>query len=78
MVKRGDGGLPEYRQDPEKFEAGTQNIAGVLGLGAAVEYLRSRDFAGLTEREADLARAFEADWEIYAASASREPMPVRR
>ena len=58
MVKRGDGGLPEYRQDPEKFEAGTQNIAGVLGLGAAVEYLRSRDFAGLTEREADLAESF--------------------
>ncbi|NNC76589.1 MAG: cysteine desulfurase [Woeseiaceae bacterium] len=30
-----------YNELPYKFEAGTPNIAGVVGLGAAVEYLQS-------------------------------------
>ncbi|RBP41425.1 SufS family cysteine desulfurase [Roseimicrobium gellanilyticum] len=30
-----------YNEPPEKFEAGTPDIAGVVGLGAAVEYLMS-------------------------------------
>ncbi len=30
-----------YNDPPEKFEAGTPDIAGVVGLGAAVEYLMS-------------------------------------
>jgi cysteine desulfurase/selenocysteine lyase len=30
-----------YNEHPEKFEAGTPDIAGVVGLGAAVEYLMS-------------------------------------
>jgi cysteine desulfurase / selenocysteine lyase len=28
-----------YQNSPEKFEAGTQDIAGVVGLGAAIDYL---------------------------------------
>lgn len=28
-----------YREAPEKFEAGTPDIAGVVGLGAAIDYL---------------------------------------
>lgn len=28
-----------YRQAPEKFEAGTPDIAGAVGLGAAIDYL---------------------------------------
>ncbi len=28
-----------YRRAPEKFEAGTPDIAGVIGLGAAIDYL---------------------------------------
>lgn len=28
-----------YLESPLKFEAGTQNIAGVIGLGAAIDYL---------------------------------------
>jgi cysteine desulfurase/selenocysteine lyase len=39
----------EYNQVPYKFEAGTPNIAGVVGFGAAVDYL-----AGI-DREAALA-----------------------
>ncbi len=38
-----------YNQVPYKFEAGTPNIAGVVGLGAAVDYLSTID------REAALA-----------------------
>lgn len=32
-------GYMELREVPTKFEAGTQNIAGVLGMGAAIDYL---------------------------------------
>ncbi|HBH78203.1 MAG TPA: cysteine desulfurase CsdA, partial [Nitrospira sp.] len=28
-----------YQGSPQKFEAGTPDIAGVIGLGAAVDYL---------------------------------------
>ncbi len=44
MVERGDGGRIVYRDDPGKYEAGTQNIAGALGLEAALDYLRAREF----------------------------------
>ena len=30
-----------YKQPPHKFEAGTPNIAGAIGLGAAVDYLEN-------------------------------------
>jgi cysteine desulfurase/selenocysteine lyase len=33
----------EYADLPNKFEAGTPHIAGVVGLGAAVDYLASLD-----------------------------------
>ncbi|MFU8895445.1 MAG: SufS family cysteine desulfurase [Gammaproteobacteria bacterium] len=33
-----------YNQLPWKFEAGTPNIAGAIGLGAAVDYLERLDF----------------------------------
>ena len=32
-------GYMELREVPVKFEAGTQNIAGVIGMGAAIDYL---------------------------------------
>lgn len=35
----------EYAPLPHKFEAGTPNIAGVIGLGAAIDYLQSLDMA---------------------------------
>jgi cysteine desulfurase/selenocysteine lyase len=40
-----------YNDPPHKFEAGTPNIAGVIGLGAAVDYLRALDMARIAERE---------------------------
>ncbi len=44
MVVKGDGNIISYREDPGKYEAGTQNIAGVLGLEAAIKYLERRKF----------------------------------
>jgi cysteine desulfurase/selenocysteine lyase len=39
---------------PNKFEAGTPHIAGAIGLGAAVDYLNSIDFAGAGVYESEL------------------------
>jgi cysteine desulfurase / selenocysteine lyase len=43
-----------YNVLPHKFEAGTPNIAGVVGFGAAVEYLRQFDMSAVTAHEEDL------------------------
>lgn len=40
-----------YNELPYKFEAGTPHIAGVIGLGAAVEWLKKQDRAALTRHE---------------------------
>jgi cysteine desulfurase / selenocysteine lyase len=39
---------------PHKFEAGTPNIAGVVGFGAAVDFLRRYDLAEIAAHEHDL------------------------
>jgi len=43
-----------YNIVPHKFEAGTPNIAGSVGLGAAVDYLTAMDFAAIGAYEQDL------------------------
>ena len=43
-----------YNALPHKFEAGTPNITGAIGLGAAVDYLSAIDFDALAEHEHDL------------------------
>ncbi len=43
-----------YNDIPHKFEAGTPNIAGGIGLGAAVDYLNKIDWESLHEHEQDL------------------------
>jgi cysteine desulfurase/selenocysteine lyase len=43
-----------YAPIPAKFEAGTPHVAGVVGLGAAVEYLSAVDWRQIAEHEADL------------------------
>ena len=40
-----------FQPAPIKFEAGTPNIAGVLGLGAAIDYLSKQDFDNLISKE---------------------------
>jgi SufS family cysteine desulfurase len=46
-----------YQAPPYRFEAGTPNIAGAVGLGAAVDYLTGIDRAGLVSAEDDLIRS---------------------
>jgi cysteine desulfurase/selenocysteine lyase len=43
-----------FNEAPHKFEAGTPNIAGVVGLGAAVDYLSSLGMAAIEAREQEL------------------------
>jgi len=43
-----------FEDIPNKFEAGTPNIAGGIGLGAAIDYLNQFDFNELTEYENEL------------------------
>jgi cysteine desulfurase/selenocysteine lyase len=40
-----------YNALPYKFEAGTPNISGAVGLGAAIEYLEGMDLAGAQAHE---------------------------
>jgi cysteine desulfurase/selenocysteine lyase len=43
-----------FREAPEKFEAGTPDIAGAIGLGAAVDYLDATGFDAIEEAEQKL------------------------
>ena len=54
MVEKGDTGIISYKTEPGKFEAGTQNIAGILGLEAAITYLKEQGFDSLVRYEAEL------------------------
>ncbi|BCA96681.1 cysteine desulfurase [Legionella antarctica] len=44
----------EYASLPQKFEAGTPNIAGAIGLGAAIDYLESLDLEAIAAYETHL------------------------
>ena len=49
-----------YKQPPQRFEAGTPDIAGVIGLGAALDYLTAAGLERIARHDADLA-AYAAD-----------------
>ena len=44
----------EFNELPYKFEAGTPNIAGVIGLGAAIEFIEQVGFDKIAQIENDL------------------------
>jgi cysteine desulfurase/selenocysteine lyase len=46
----------EYAPIPQKFEAGTPNIAGAIGLAAAIDYLGSLDLKAMMQYETELLR----------------------
>ncbi len=54
MISHVSFDLTEYAPVPFKFEAGTPNIAGAIGLGAAVDYLQSLNLNEVLEYEASL------------------------
>ncbi len=41
----------KFLPPPEKFEAGLQNYAGIIGCGAAVDYLNNVDISNIEEHE---------------------------
>jgi len=41
---------------PDKFEGGTQNLEGVIGLGAAIDYLQKIGFKNMQKNEKELIR----------------------
>lgn len=43
-----------FNDIPNKFEAGTPNIAGTIGLGVAIDYLNHLDFEGVRRHEQKL------------------------
>ena len=49
-----------YKDAPQKFEAGTPNIEGVIGLGAAAEYLMDLGMENIQAYEMEL-RAYFAE-----------------
>jgi len=59
----------DYAPPPHRFEAGTPHIVGVLGLGAALDYITELGIAAIQAHEADLlayasARIGELDEEV--------------
>jgi cysteine desulfurase / selenocysteine lyase len=44
-----------YKRPPHRFEAGTPNIAGAIGLGAAIDYLEGIGRAEIFQHDLDLA-----------------------
>ncbi len=54
MIERVSFSGTTYAAAPAKFEAGTPNIVGVIGLGAAVDFVTSFDAAEVAAYEAEL------------------------
>jgi len=64
----------QYNELPHKFEAGTPNIAGVIGFGEALKYISNTGFEAIEKREKELldyatikAQAFEGLRQIGTA-----------
>ncbi len=54
MIKYVTFEATEYAPLPQKFEAGTPNIEGVIGLAAALDYLWSQDMEAIAAYESRL------------------------
>jgi cysteine desulfurase/selenocysteine lyase len=54
MIKTVTFAKTTYADPPARFEAGTPNIAGAVGLGAAIDYLQALDWEAIRTHEADL------------------------
>lgn len=73
-------GVVSLKNPPEKFEAGTPNISGAIGLGAAVNYLMAIGMENIMHHEMEL-RAYAIEKmsqvdkiEIYNADAKLGPI----
>ena len=57
MIEQVDFAGTTYKGIPGKFEAGTPHIEGVIGLGAAIDYLNSIDREAALQHEVELLNA---------------------
>ena len=69
------GELVQTPQMPEKLESGTLNTAGLVGLGAGIEFVKSRGMANILRHEAELCRRFEQGIERLGAQVYDREMP---
>jgi cysteine desulfurase/selenocysteine lyase len=54
MIRRVSFERTRYAAPPYRFEAGTQHIAGAVGLAAAIDYVEGLDASAVARHEADL------------------------
>lgn len=54
MIKSVSFEKTTYNDLPHKFEAGTPNIAGIIGLGAAIDYVNDIGFEAIQQHENEL------------------------
>jgi selenocysteine lyase/cysteine desulfurase len=48
--------MPDFL--PDRFEAGTLNLPGIIGLGASLDYIRERTPSEILKHERELAGRF--------------------
>ncbi len=74
MIEKVSLSQTTYKDAPYKFEAGTPNIAGVIGLGAALNYLEKAGMPSILEHEQKLLKVLiskiitETDFKIIGPS----------
>ena len=56
MIKQVGFEESSWNSPPQKYEAGTQNVAGAVGLSAAIDYLREVGLANIAAHEQKLAK----------------------
>ncbi|WP_018659376.1 cysteine desulfurase [Allofustis seminis] len=82
MIARVDDFSSTWAQLPQKLEAGTPNIAGAVGLGAAIDYLKDLPFDQALTAESDVYKyAYEqlqkvSDIELYGPKDVRKRTSV--
>jgi len=67
-----------YREGPERFEAGLQNYAGIVGLRHAIEYLERIGWRALGEHERALTRQLDEGLRRYDDITIYGPPPDHR
>ena len=56
MVTDSCADIPKYREIPYRFEAGTPNISGVIGLGAAIDFIIDIGFEKIRAHDMEITK----------------------
>jgi cysteine desulfurase/selenocysteine lyase len=65
IVKNVSQAKTDFLEFPRNVEAGTPNVGGVVGLGAAIEFLKKLDWKILRDHAHKLARQFRQQIELH-------------